>query len=140
MEFYGPAKNMTASVSDFSGGRLRRKEDLERLIDLSIKHNRKKELEEAAFDAKFLQGLFSIVQRGESALDEPLFAKYMQEYTEAMTRVKDNLSQIISGAGEFYNKIFTQKYLSLTQESVSNLNDLCYDLSWLKMYMNEYRK
>jgi hypothetical protein len=133
------AKNLYLEVLNYSKHKLKQKEDLERLIEISIQSDNFSILEKSAFTAKYLQGLFSIVQRGDKLIDEEVFKKYTSEYSENLEKLKNNLKIIIKGTGEFYNKIFEEKYFSLTQSSINNLNNLCYDLSWLKMYLNDKR-
>ncbi len=131
------AKEMSLEVYNFSNKKLKQKDDLDRLIEISISSDKFHLLEKAAFTAKYLQGLFNIIQRGDKIIDEEIFKKYTLEYSDNLESIKNNLKDLLSGSGEFYKKIFEEKYFSLTQTSISNFNNLCYDLSWLKMYLNE---
>lgn len=120
----------------FSNNKLKNKDDLERIIKIAMESNKMNLLQDVAFRAKFLQGLFSIIQRGESPVNEEVLARYVKEYSDNIKIVKDILKEIIKGAGSFINNIFEEKYFTYSQESISNLNDFCYDLSWYKMYLN----
>ncbi|MCX6151523.1 MAG: hypothetical protein NTX22_13410 [Ignavibacteriales bacterium] len=128
-EFFG-------EVEKFSNSKLKQKEDLVRLIEISFKNNKIDLLEKAAFTAKYLQGLFNIIQRGDSAVNKEIFEKYSKEYSENVEQLKNNLKELLKDGSEFYKKIFEEKYFALTHTSISSLNDLCYDLSWVKMYLN----
>lgn len=130
---------IVSEVEEFSKYKLKMKEDLERVIDLCINSNNGRVLDEIAFTAKYLQGLFGIIQRGESSIDDEVLGRYMKEYSENIEKVKGNLSVILESASSFIRNIFQQKYFSMTQESVSNLNKLCYDLGWYKMYQNDQK-
>lgn len=131
------AENIIAELDDYSKESLKRKEDLERIIELGIKHNKIAVLEDTAFTGKYLYGLFSIIRRGENAVDEAVLQKYMQEFTENVEKLKAGLKELIEPASSFFKNIFHDKYFSLTQESMINLNDLCSDLNYLKMYLND---
>lgn len=131
------AMNILEEVDALSKNRLKMKDDLQRIIDLSMKNGRVPLLDETAFKAKYLQGLFGIIQRGESSIDEEVFRRYMAEYTENIQEVKKNLALIIEDSGSFYKNIFEEKYFSMTQEGISNLNKLIYDLGWYKSYLND---
>lgn len=131
------ANNIVSEVEALSKNRLKMKDDLVRIIDISIKGGKLPILEETAFKAKYLQGLFGIIQRGESSVDEEVLRRYMAEYTQNIEEVKKNLADIIEGAGSFFKNIFQEKYFSMTHESLSSLNRLISDLGWYKMYLND---
>ncbi|MDP4175584.1 MAG: hypothetical protein Q8933_16535 [Bacteroidota bacterium] len=131
------ASVLSEEINRFSKGKLKQKEDIERLIDISLEQNKIPLLEEAAFTAKFLYGLLSIIQRGESPIDGEVFSRYMKEYTENLEKLKGDLKEILKEAGSFINEIFTRKYFALSQESLENMHELCHDLNWYKMYVNE---
>ncbi|RJP66545.1 MAG: hypothetical protein C4539_11275 [Ignavibacteriales bacterium] len=124
------------AVEKFSNNKLKLKDDLERLIGIAITKNKFELLEKTAFTAKYLQGLFTIIQRGDAAIDEQVFNRYKKEYAENIEKIRTNLDELIKGSSDFYIKIFNEKFLSMTQVSISNLTDLCSDLAWLKMYLN----
>lgn len=131
------SKEFFEKVFNFSDQKLKQKEDLERIIEISFQNDKFKLLEKTTFTAKYLQGLFGIIQRGDKIIDEEIFAKYTREYSENIELLKNYLKDLLKGSSDFYRKIFDEKYFTLSQNSVSNLNDLCYDLSWIKMYLNE---
>ncbi|MGE5430377.1 MAG: hypothetical protein ACM3QX_04845 [Syntrophomonadaceae bacterium] len=133
------AENIIEEVETLSNNKLKMKDDLLRIIALSINGGSVSVLEDTAFKAKYLQGLFGIIQRGESSIDEEVFKRYMAEYLENIEGIKKNLGSIIESAGSFYRNIFTEKFFSMTQESISNLNRLIYDLGWYKIYMNDQK-
>ncbi|MCU7496320.1 MAG: hypothetical protein HF314_08270 [Ignavibacteria bacterium] len=133
------AREIVEEVEILSRNRLKMKDDLLRIIELSIKNGSTPLLDETAFRAKYLQGLFGIIQRGESSIKEEVLRRYTAEYTENIEEIKKNLLKIVEGSGNFFMNIFREKYLSLTQESLSKLNRLIYDLGWYKMYLNDQK-
>jgi hypothetical protein len=131
------SKEFLEKIYNFSNQKLKQKEDLERLIEISYNNNNFNLLEKTAFIAKYLQGLFNIIQRGDKIIDDEIFARYSKEYSENIELLKKYLKDLLKSSSDFYKKIFEEKYFSLTQNAISNLNELCYDLSWIKMYINE---
>ncbi len=129
-------KELIEAVDKFANGKLKLKDDLERLIDLSISRHKFELLEKSAFTAKYLQGLFAIIQRSDSVVNEEVFKRYKKEYAENIEKLRTYLQELLKDSSDFYIRIFCEKFLSLTQTSLSNLTDLCSDLAWLKMYLN----
>jgi hypothetical protein len=133
------SKEFFKNVYEFSDQKLKQKEDLERLIDLSFENNNFELLEKITFIAKYLQGLFGIIQRRDNVIDEEIFNKYSKEYSENIALLKNYIGDLLILSSDFYKIIFNNKYFSLTQDSIKNLNELCYDLSWVKMYLNKLK-
>jgi hypothetical protein len=133
------SKYFLDEIDKFSKGKLKKKEDLERLLEISINNNKGEILEETAFIAKYLQGLFGIIQKGETAVDDEVLNKYVKEYTENIEKLKDKIRLLLQDSSSFFKNIFEEKYFTLTQDSINNLNDLCYDLSWIKMFLNDQK-
>ncbi|MCL6099989.1 MAG: hypothetical protein M1391_15600 [Bacteroidetes bacterium] len=127
------------AVDKLSGGRINFRDDLERLIDLAASKNKMQLLEEISFNAKFSAGLLNVVQKKNSTVDEEYFIKAVEEYTQVIEKVKNLLSDLISSDSEFIQSVFAEKYFQLSQQSLSNLNLLCFDLSYLKLYFNDVK-
>lgn len=126
-------------IQEFSKNKLKQPEDTERLINISVQNNNLELLEETAFYSKYLQGLLTIIQRGETSINEEVFTRYRNEYLENIEKIKANLKQLISAADDFYKQIFSGKYLQVDENSIRNLVELIHDLSWIKMYMNSVK-
>ncbi|MEI7811254.1 MAG: hypothetical protein WCJ01_02390 [Ignavibacteria bacterium] len=124
-------------VDELSGGKLKRKEDLSRLLEISIKSKKPELIATASFSAKFLTGLLSIIRRGESLIDDTVLAGYINEYMENLNKLKSGINEITSDGGKFIRQIFEEKYMAMTSESLNNLTELCSDLSWYKIYLND---
>lgn len=128
------------NIINFCGSKFKQPEDIERLIKLCLKNNKKNLFEETAFYSKYLHGLLSIIRRGETSINEEVFIRYRNEYLQNIEKIKDNLNNIIADSDQFFKQIFTGKYLDMTEKSVNNLTELIHDLSWIKMYLNSARK
>jgi len=133
------ADSFVQEIKNFCSNKFKQPEDVERLIKISLQNNKKELLEETAFYSKYLQGLLTIIQRGETSITEEVFTRYRNEYLQNIEKIKANLQKIILGSDDFYKNIFADKYLTISESSVKNLVDLIHDLSWIKMYLNSSR-
>ncbi len=131
--------NILQRVNELAENRLQRREDLELLIDTAIKQNKISLLKELSFHAKFSDGLLRVVQKKESTVDEAYFLKATEEYKNSIEKVRTVLEELLINASEFFNSVLTEKYLQLSQVSLANLNSLCSDLSYLKLFFNDLR-
>lgn len=132
-------KQVLSALDELSQNNLHFRDDVERLIDISIQHEMIPALEKLSFTAKFSSGLLRVVQKKDSAVDEQYFVKAADEYKESILKVRSMLEELLAGAGEFIKSIFTEKYLQMTQTSLSNLNALCSDLGYLKLFFNDQK-
>lgn len=126
-------------VNDLSGNALKQRDDLKLLIDTAVTQDKISLLEELSFHAKFSDGLLRVVQRKNSTIDEEYFLKAIDEYKISIEKVRVILNELLSGATDFIKLILTEKYLTLSQASLANLNSLCFDLSFLKLFFNDLK-
>lgn len=135
------AEDFIIAVDEFAKGTLHNAEDLTRIMEVVIKNDKQKQLEDLAFTAKYALGLMKIFQdRSNNEFEDEYFEKIRGEYTEAITKVRSLLEEILSDASSFISGIFKEKYLGMTHGSMNNLNILIEDLSWIKMYLNEQKR
>ena len=125
---------------NFSRGKVKNEDDIKRLIELAIKENKLNDLEEIAFSAKITKGLLRIIQNRENTIEDEYFEKIKKEYSENIQKVKIGLEELINHGSDFIKNIFNEKYFLLTHESLANLNNLCGDLEWVKMYLNDIKR
>lgn len=140
MEFSKETIKIISGVEVISNGRLNFKEDLQRLIEISILNNRIKYLEDFSFRARYSQGLLKIIQNRDNKFEDEYFAKVKNEFTESIKKIRSDLEEILSVASDFIKQIFNEKYLQITQQSIANLNLLCNDLGFLKIYFNDLKR
>ena len=131
--------NILLKISELAENRLQRREDLELLIDTAIKQNKISLLKELSFHAKFSDGLLRVIQKKENTVDEVYFIKAAEEYKSSIEKVRTVLEELLSNASEFIKSVLMEKYLQLTQVSLANLNSLCSDLSYLKLFFNDLK-
>jgi hypothetical protein len=140
MDFSEETLKIIAEVEELSRSRLNFKEDLQRLIELSILNQSMKNLEDLSFLAKYSQGLLKIIQNRDNKIEDEYFVKVQNEFMESVQKIKVNLETILSPSSEFIKQIFNEKYLQMTQQSLTNLNLLCNDLGFVKIYFNDLKR
>ena len=133
-------KIIIGEVERLSSGKLNFGNDLEKLIETAFTHGKMPLLEKISFNAKFLNGLFGVINKKNDTIDPQYFEKAIREYQDGIQRIKVLLDELLASTTEFYRSIFMEKFLSMTQLGLENLNFLCSDLSYLKLYFNDQRK
>jgi hypothetical protein len=131
------AKLVTA-INTFSRNKLTRREDLGTLIELAELHNKKKELGELSFLAKFVSNSYRIMKR--IGKDGEGYEKLSREFALALEKSKTLVGALIEEAPQDTKKRFASTYLDMTQGAMQNLVSLCYDLSWYKNWNIEHPK
>ena len=126
-------------LNRFNAGKVKNIDDLRRLLDIAVEYDLEDKIEEAAFSAKYLQGLINIIQKKDSFSDAEYFEKMKRELTDGIEQFKQKLAAIVEKTPEFYQTIFEEKFMAITQASFANLKRLIEDFSLIKKYLNENR-
>lgn len=134
------AEEFCISIDEFAQGKLNNADDLTRIVEIIFKIDKKELLEDLSFSAKYSQGLLKIIQSRSNNIEDDYFERIKVEYTEAVKKVRELLTTILDDGLPFIKQIFIDKYLSLTHESLNNLNLLMSDLSWVKMFLNDTKR
>ena len=132
-------EDLIKKVEELSGGHLNQPDDLKLIIESAIGQNEIPLLEELSFHAKFLTGLLRVIQRRDSTIDEEYFQKAAGEFQNSVENIRAVFEKLLSGSTEFIRSVLTEKYLRNSQGSLANLNSLCSDLSYLKLYFNDQK-
>ncbi len=127
-------------IEKLSKGKLNFRDDLERIIDTSLENGNIKALEELSFQARYSQGLLSIVKNRDNKIEDGHFDKIQKEYMDSILRIKSQIELILGSSSEFIRQVFSEKYFEMNQKSMMNLNLLCSDLSFLKLYLNDLKR
>lgn len=132
-------ENILTGVKAVAENHLLQPDDLEQLIDTAIRHDKIQLLENLSFHAKFSNGLLRVIQKKDSTIDEEYFLKAVDEYKSSIEKVRIYLEELLSKSSSFIKSILTEKYLQLSQISLTNLNSICSDLSYLKLFFNDLK-
>ncbi len=140
MDFKLEAEKICNCVEDIAKGKLNNKEDLQRITELALQNNKIELLEELSFQAKYSQGLVKIIQKRDNKIEADYFAKVQAEMLQSITNIKNLLEELLQYAGDFLKNIYREKYFEMTTQSLFNLNNLCSDLGYLKLYLNDQKR
>jgi hypothetical protein len=132
-------ENILTGIRALAENHLLQPEDLEQLIDMAVRHDKIQLLEDLSFHAKFSNGLLRVIQKKDSTIDEEYFQKAVDEYKGSIEKVRTIFEELLSKSSGFIKSILTEKYLQLSQISLTNLNSICSDLSYLKLFFNDLK-
>jgi hypothetical protein len=133
-------QKILSAIDSLANGKINFRDDLERIINIALTSEKLSTLEEIAFHAKIAYGVFQIIQRKEKIVDEEFANKAASEYKVSIVKIKLLLNNLLGNNNSFIKNIFTEKYFQLSQKNLSNLNGLCSDLSYLKLYFNDKKR
>jgi hypothetical protein len=132
-------KNILNEVETFSNSLLKRKIDLQIIIDESSQNNFDAKFEELTFTGKYIQGLKRVLQKGADFQEIDNLDHVKKDLTENMEKIIGDIRVLLIHSSETNKKYFEDTYLSLTPNCFQNLNELLEDLEWVKKYLN-YQK
>ena len=133
-------KDILIEVEIFSDSLLKRKVDLQIIIDESLQNNFDVKFEELIFTGKYVQGLKRVLQKGGKFQEIDNLDHVKKDLTENMEKVIGDIRALLIHSSETNQKYFDDTYLSLTPNCFQNLNDLLEDLERVKKYLNHQKR
>ncbi len=130
------AENLLQEIEKTSESKLMAKEDLKRLLEIVYCFNKESQLNEIAFNAKYIAGLMRIIQQSAGNSQINNLEKNKDDLITSIKKFIEILFEIISETGDEEKNYFRLKYFENGGELISNLASLISDLEWLKMYLN----
>lgn len=127
-------------IEIYSGNQLKRKDDLLTLIKLGFSNDKKELIEELSFTAKYVQGLFRVLERTAGNPDIHNAGQIKADLSNNLEKVKEKIDQIIISAEDPVKIYFRETYLQLSQTCLFNLTELIHDLEWTKKYLNQVKR
>ena len=132
--------NLVEEINVFSEQKLKRKDDLKILLEMSLKNEKSALLENLSFTAKYIRGLERVLKKGSMNPEISNIEQIKQDYTNNIKKLIDQIKELISFADTEVNSYFEEKYFKLTQEGFQSLSELLEDLEWTKMYFNRQKR
>ncbi len=154
-------QDLIIELNEFSGSKLKNIPDLTNVVEIASRSGNYKLYNDIQFFAKYVNGLSKILQdsisvssnregfslpaerAGEAGVspqsEEEAKEKIKREFKTNILKFTELFKELLKHADKDIKREFENKYLSLTKESMLNLNTLIYDLSWLKKYNNSKR-
>lgn len=129
-------ENLSSEVEEFAKSVLKRKKDVQVLIDESINHEFESEFEELAFTGKYIEGLKRVLQKGSEFQEIENLDYVKKDLTKNMEKIIEQFKTILKKSSRETKIYFDETYLNLTPQCFKNLNDILSDLEWIKKYLN----
>jgi len=127
-------------IEEYSGNKLKRKEDLSTLIRLAYSNNQNETVEELSFTAKYVQGLFRVLKQAAGNSEIQNTDRIKTDLSNNLGKVKEMIETLLSNAEESTKDNFRSIYLGLSQNCLFNLIELLSDLEWTKKYLNQVKR
>ena len=129
--------NILNYLDSKSGQGLRKRNDMETLLELAAEADAHEELNALAFNGAFLYNLYGTLRKASPGSEG--FKKLEQEFTTAVETIRNLMAKLLVEAGEDQVHRFDQHYYQMTQGSLRNVIDLAHDLGVLKAVQNEQK-
>ncbi len=137
MEIRRETERFLKELDRFSQHRLKHPETLRILVEQAKKQNREELLDDTAFLSKFLWNAYTIMRREGPNSENTM--KLLAEYNANLEKVITLIRTLITGTSEEVRQRFQTEFLSMTQESMTNLLSLLSDLSWMQNWSIDHK-
>ena len=134
------ASDFVNEVEKFSGTNLNKKAELLRIYEKSINSGKEKVFEDLAFTGKYLRGLMRVLQNGSNNPQVESLDNIKADFSSNVKKVITQIKDIISDSDEALQKHFEENFFEMSQEGLTNLNELLVDLEWTKIYLNDQKR
>jgi hypothetical protein len=134
------ASEFVNAVEKFSKSKLKRKAELIRLFEETLKNNNEALFEDLIFTAKYVQGLLRIVNNGTINAEINNIEQIKKDFSDNLNEAVSKIKEIISHTDDNMKHHFEQTYFELSQQGFLNLQGLLSDLEWAKLYLNDKKR
>ncbi|UCH66673.1 MAG: hypothetical protein JSW63_05990 [Ignavibacterium sp.] len=129
-------KNLLDEVEKTTEIILKRKIDLQTIVDECLNNNLEEEFEELVFTGKYIEGLKRVLKKGGDFQEIENLDYVKKDLGENMEKVIEQVKGIMLNSSDETKKYFEETYLTLSASAFQNLNDLFADLEQVKKYLN----
>jgi len=132
--------NFLDEINNFSGQKLKKKNDLRIVIEICYDNDNLVLLENLSFTAKYIRGLERVLKKGNMNQEISNLEQIKQDYINNINKSVEQLKEIVNFAASEVKNYFEETYFKLTQDGFKNLSELHEDLEWTKMYFNQLKR
>jgi hypothetical protein len=118
---------------------LKRKNDLQIILDECLKNNLEEDFEELVFTGKYIEGLKRVLKKGGDFQEIENLDYVKKDLGENVEKVIEQVRSILLNASDETKTHFEETYLMLSASGFQNLNEIIADLEQVKKYLN-YQK
>lgn len=130
MEISDDTRNVVAAMEEHSKGGLRKRNDIEVLLELAVSNNEVDLIMRVTRSGVALWKVYGTLRRLQPGAEG--YALLEREFALQMNDLRTHLGQIMGHADDVTLKRFDDIYFGMTQGVILNLVDLGHDLSALK--------
>jgi hypothetical protein len=134
------ADKLIGEIDHFSNHKLKKKDDLRILIEVSIKNGKEKLFEDLTFTAKYVLGLQRVLKKGSINPEISNLEEIKEDYSNNLIKSIEQIEELVNFSSKETKSLFSKTYFELSQQSLQNLNELLEDLEWTKMYLNQKKR
>jgi hypothetical protein len=132
-------RNLLDRVEQTASIILKRRQDLQIILDECLKNNLEEDFEELVFTGKYIEGLKRVLKKGGDFQEIENLDYVKKDLGENMEKVIEQVRGILLNASVDTKSRFEESYLTLSAAAFQNLNELIADLEQVKKYLN-YQK
>jgi hypothetical protein len=132
-------KNLLDAVEKTTGNILKRRTDLQIILDECLKNNLEDDFEDLVFTGKYIEGLKRVLKKGGDFQEIENLDYVKKDLGENMEKVIEQVRGILLNAQDKTKTYFEKTYLTLSASAFQNLNELIADIEQVKKYLN-YQK
>ena len=132
-------KNLLNKVEETVDIFLKRKNDLQIILDEYLNNNLEEDFEELAFTGKYIEGLKRVLKKCGDFQEIENLDYVKKDLGENMEKTIEQVRAILQNVSDETKTHFEESYLKLSAASFQNLNELIADLEQIKKYLN-YQK
>lgn len=140
MEKYSNPADFINEAEKFSKSSFNKKAELIRIYEEAVNLKNEKTFEELAFTAKYLRGLMRVMQKGSENPEVNSIENIKKDFSANIKKAVDQIKILISNSDENLKNHFEQNFFEMSQQGLTNLNELFADLEWIKIYLNHQKR
>ena len=121
------------AVEKFANRRFRFRHEVTIIIELAEAHKMNQAFQDITFLAKFVSNAYHILKR--TGMDSEETQKLSVQFKENLEKTSTLLRTLIQKAPEEEKRTLAHRFLSPSQDGMTTLLSLLYELSWVKNYL-----
>lgn len=137
--FYHPA-DFINEAEKFSKSSFNKKVELIRIYEEAVNSKNEKIFEDLAFTAKYLRGLMRVMQKGTENPEVNSIENIKKDFSANVKKAVDQIKILISNSDEDLKNHFEKNFFEMSQQGLTNFNELLADLEWIKIYLNHQKR
>jgi hypothetical protein len=132
--------NFLKEVEAFTSNPILRKNDVEKILELTIEYQKQESFEKLIFTAKYISGLIRVLKIAPGIKEVNSIDKAKNDLNENIKNGIEQLKELIYLGDKSVQEYFDQTYFTMTSQNINNLTQLFSDLESVKKYINHLKR